>query len=291
MRKTKKSHNILFFVVLFLSMLAATPFIWAKIYDNKFKAPTLAKETLQEESSESSAPETSAEETTEPSTEETTAEETTQPSTEETSAEETSAEETTAAPFRTVDDSYFADALFIGDSRTRGIMEYGGITTATYFCDTGLSLASVLQKEYDVPGIGKTTLQNLLSSKSYGKIYLMFGVNELGYPYDGFTKKYVEVLDTVRKAQPNAIIYLQANLHLTAKKSSSNDVYTNEKLNAFNTFIQSLADPSKKLYFIDVNEIFDDENHNLRAEYSNDGAHVYGKYYIDWANWLKTKAL
>lgn len=37
-----------------------------------------------------------------------------------------------AAVFQTVDDSYFSDALFIGDSRTEGLALYGSLTMRTF---------------------------------------------------------------------------------------------------------------------------------------------------------------
>ncbi len=52
------------------------------------------------------------------------------------------AETTTAAPqpdiFVESDYSYFDDALFIGDSRTVGIMEYGEFKNSDFFCSEGL---------------------------------------------------------------------------------------------------------------------------------------------------------
>ena len=43
--------------------------------------------------------------------------------------------------------------------------------------------------------------------------------------------------------------------------------------------------------YIDVNEIFDDENGNLRAEYTSDNTHILGKYYVNWTEWILTKAI
>lgn len=39
--------------------------------------------------------------------------------------------------------------------------------------------------------------------------------------------------------------------------------------------------------YLDVNPVFDDENGNLRADYSTDGSHILGKYYSVWVDWLK----
>ena len=38
-----------------------------------------------------------------------------------------------------------------------------------------------------------------------------------------------------------------------------------------------------------INELFDDENGNLNADLSADGAHVLGKYYADWSDWILQK--
>ena len=43
--------------------------------------------------------------------------------------------------YHTVDDSYFDDAVFIGDSRTVGMYEYGGLEeTSTFYASTGLTV-------------------------------------------------------------------------------------------------------------------------------------------------------
>ena len=39
--------------------------------------------------------------------------------------------------------------------------------------------------------------------------------------------------------------------------------------------------------YLDVNQVFDDENGNLAAGYSSDGAHVLGKYYSVWVDWIR----
>ena len=39
-----------------------------------------------------------------------------------------------------VDDSYFADAVFVGDSRTEGLRMYSGLTGAKFFSEVGLTV-------------------------------------------------------------------------------------------------------------------------------------------------------
>ncbi len=204
----------------------------------------------------------------------------------------TEREEQSPAPlqFETVGYDYFDDALFIGDSRTVGIMEYGGLENATFFADSGMSVFGVQKKKISVPGLGKVTLDDVLQEKQYGKIYLMLGMNELGYRFDVATQKYQETVEAIRTLQGEAIIYLCANMHVTAEQSEKDDIYNNDNVNRRNEAIAALAD-GKQTFYLDVNELFDDENGSLAEEYSSDAFHVLGKYYVDWVDWLCTKAI
>ena len=62
------------------------------------------------------------------------------------------------------------------------------------------------------------------------------------------------------------------------------------RINRLNEKLAALAD-GKDIFYIDINEVFDDENGNLRADASGDSTHVYAKYDLDWCDWLCTKAI
>ena len=166
-----------------------------------------------------------------------------------------------------VDKVYFDDALFVGDSRTVGIMEYGNLNNATFFANTGLSVYNVLDKFISVPKVGKLKLEQLLNSKKFGKIYVMLGINELGYNLNNSTKKYKELIEYIQKKQPNAIVYIEANLHVTKKKSDGDKIFNNKNIDLFNNSIKELAD-NKKIFYIDINEKFNDNNGNLSEDYT-----------------------
>lgn len=198
---------------------------------------------------------------------------------------ESSSEEKKPRQLITVEPSYFDDALFIGDSRTVGIFEYGTIKGADFFCNTGMSVYNVRKAEVSIPSMGKISLTELLDSKSYGKIYIMLGINELGYNFKQTVRKYGELVDDIRAVQPDADIYIQANLHVTKKRSDSDKTFNNAAINRFNTAIAGFAD-NDTIFYIDVNELFDDENGNLDKAYSSDNTHPLAKYYAEWSNWL-----
>lgn len=208
----------------------------------------------------------------------------------ETTAEPTPTPEPTPLQFTTVDASYFDDALFIGDSRTVGIAEYGNLKNATYFADVGLNVYVAQTKAVAVKNVGTVTLPQLLSQKTFGKVYIMLGINELGNDLDDIAAKFSALIDAVRAAQPNAIVYVEANLHVGPSRSSTDATFNNPRIDRLNEKLAALAD-GKDIFYIDINEVFDDENGNLRADASGDSTHVYAKYDLDWCNWLCTKAI
>lgn len=186
--------------------------------------------------------------------------------------------------FQTKDNTYFDDALFIGDSRTEGLREYGNLGKAEVIADSGMSIYRLWKESYTIKG-KKQTLEEVLTNYRFNKIYLMLGVNELGYDFEQTKKRYEEGLEKIREKQPEAIIYLQANLHVTDEKSKDSEIYNNENINRMNQMIRELAEKNH-LIFLDVNPLFDDENGNLSKEFTVDQAHILGIYYIDWANWI-----
>ena len=191
---------------------------------------------------------------------------------------------------QTVGKEYFDDALFIGDSRTVGISEYGDLNNATFFANTGMSVYNVFEKNVSVPQVGKLKLEQLLTYKKFGKIYIMLGINELGYNQEKTLKKYKDLLKFVQEKQSNAIIYIEANLHVTAERSNKDKTINNININKINNEISQLAD-NEKIFFIDVNEKFDDENGNLSSNYTQDNVHIYAKYYKEWSDWLSQNAV
>lgn len=183
---------------------------------------------------------------------------------------------------------YFTNALFIGDSRTVGLMEYGNIENADFFADTGMTAFDLEKEKIYVQDIGKVGLDELLDSKKYEKIYLMLGINELGYRFEHIQEKYEGIVEKLRESQGDAVIYLCANLHVTREQSQKDEIYNNENIDRVNEMICKLAD-NENIFYIDVNELFDDDSGNLSTDYSSDAFHVYGKYYLQWVDWLCSK--
>ncbi len=175
--------------------------------------------------------------------------------------------------FETVDESYFDDALFIGDSRFVGLKEYTDLADhADFCCETSLTIYKALEERFS--GVG--TVPEALENKDYGKIYMMLGINELGRgTTEDFMGKYTEVVDTLRELEPDAKIFIMGIMRVSGKKSGSDAIFNNGNINARNNAIATLAD-NKHIFYIDVNEVVCDEEGNLEEEYTFDQIHLLG---------------
>ncbi len=183
---------------------------------------------------------------------------------------------------------YFKDTLFIGDSRTAGLRQFGYFETADFFATPGLSVYSIPQTQVEVGELGKLKLEELLEQKEYTKIYVMLGMNELGYRFPQTVEKYRNFIEDLQDWEPCATIYLCANLHVTSTRSNNDKFFNNANIDKMNLEIQTLAE-EKELVYLDINELFDDENGNLDKEIASDDSHVTVENYIVWCDWLVEK--
>ena len=200
---------------------------------------------------------------------------------------------TTEYPYTKENDSYFNDAVFLGDSRTLGISDYAGLDEADFYCDSGMMLFKLLAPEgvtYQKTG-NKEDLTQVLQQKQYGKVYIMLGMNELGY---GNTEMYLEqyrkVVDQIREWQPDAIIYIMANLHVSRAKNNPETEFNNININDKNAASASLAN-GIDIFYLDANPLFTDEEGYLNADWTFDGVHLYAQHYDVWREFLLEHAV
>ncbi len=199
-------------------------------------------------------------------------------------------DKTSVKSFVTGGDDWFKDALFIGDSRFVGLNYYGNIEGAYWFVGTGMSVFNMHNAPVEVEGIGSISFADLMSLNQFSKIYINLGINECGYGTSAIKEEFGKLLDVIKRFQPNAPIFLQANIHLAAARSDTDSVYNNKKLNAINEAIASYAD-NIQVFYVNVNEIFDDERGYLKKEYTADSTHIFAKYYPRWTQFLKEHAI
>ena len=186
-----------------------------------------------------------------------------------------------------VEDDWFADAAFLGDSLTDGLLLYSGIKGADNLSYKGMTVQTVRTDKVIRQDGAKYTPLEALGRKTYGKVYILLGVNELGWYNDQrFYDCYAQLVDLVREAQPDAQIYLQTLLPVTAEKSERHEWLKNEKIAVYNDLISQLA-REKEVYLVDAHAALADETGALPAEESVDGVHLTRSGYQIWAGYLR----
>ena len=185
-----------------------------------------------------------------------------------------------------VDMDYFSDALFIGDSRTQGLRLYSGVKGATFYDYTGLSIFGVNNPGLvTVDGQSYSIVEALQKGPQFGKVYIAFGMNELGYyNTENYLATFGKFLDQVKEAQPNAVVYLQ-NLapvdEAKCAKYGQASCITNARVAVFNELFAQLA-REHRVCLVDVYSALSDENDGLPSEATSDGIHFQRPWYETW---------
>ncbi len=242
--------------------------------------------SIEESSTEESSEEESSEE--ESSKEESSQEESSMP---ETSGEESSGgtQSTEAGNWKTVTDDYFADAAFVGNSLTEGLFFYTDIgDIADGYYSTGLN---VLNAQTDAFVDGVYTLNDVLLANSYRKVYVMMGIQVGGWPMiDPFIGAFAKLPRQLPHACPNAIIYVQSILPVSAARSAQGDSINNPNILSFNAEIQKMAERNGWTY-LNVWDAIANEDGVLDADATPDGIHFGTVYMEDWLDYLRTHAV
>lgn len=188
-------------------------------------------------------------------------------------------------PSSNANTSVFDDAAFVGNSLIDDLYTYGGAGNADFYFRIGLTVKTVFTKP---TATGSVPVIDELNNKSYGKVLLMFGENELGWSYPSvFIEEYGKVIDGVRQRQPNATIYIQSILPVSKAASQKNqNQVNNTRINQYNAMLKDLA-KEKGVVYLDVASVMKDSQGNLPDDAAPDGVHPNKKYCLKWLDYLK----
>ena len=183
--------------------------------------------------------------------------------------------------YQAVDESWFDDALFIGDSRTTGLRDCARLGEADYFCEFSMTVFTVRQWKCWDYGEPEKTLETVLTEKQYGKVFIHLGLNECGRDHDLVMEQYVALVDYVRQMQPDAVIILQSIMPVSRWKAEADYYFAIENVNNLNVRIEALAEENGYI-FSNVNEWVMDENGYMREDMTYDGSHPKVHLYPKW---------
>ena len=191
-----------------------------------------------------------------------------------------------------VEDTYFDGAVFLGDSRTEGLALYSGLKTAHFYTAVGATVESVFSKKnFETESGEKVPLLDAVADQDCDKVYVMLGVNELGWSKtETYYNQYAKLIDRLREDHPEAKIVLQSLPPVSARQEAKKTYVNNARISDYNAVIQTLAE-EKACYFLDVAACLTDENGLLPKDLNFDGIHLNPAGCKVWLNCLRTHSL
>ena len=192
-----------------------------------------------------------------------------------------------------VDAGWYDDAVFLGDSRLDGFRLYAGPSGATYFTEAGAKALSIQEKNTErLPDGSKVPMLKALEGKTFSKVYLNLGMNNLG-DYDlqkEFVDAYADDIDRIRAIQPDCDIYLMTLFPVTAEQEAKGSYVNNKAIDDLNSCIRYLA-AQKGAYLLEVDGLLRDGDGNLPSEDSFDGIHLTPDACKLWRSYLDTHTI
>lgn len=191
-----------------------------------------------------------------------------------------------------VEDTYFDGAVFLGDSRTEGLSLYSGLKTGHFYTAVGATVESVFSKKnFETESGEKVPLLDAAAGQDCDKIYIMLGINELGWSKaKTFHDQYAKLIDRVREDHPEAKIVLQSIPPVSAKQEAKKTYVNNARISDYNEIIRTLAE-EKQCYFLDVAACLTGEDGLLPKDLNFDGIHLNPAGCKIWLNYLRTHSL
>jgi lysophospholipase L1-like esterase len=166
----------------------------------------------------------------------------------------------------------------------------------------GNSITEVGQWQ-DVTGMNNVINRGISGDNSFGvfyrlddilaqnpkKIFLLIGVNDIkrGTPIEVIARNYERIIRKVKTQHPKTQLYLQSVLPVTESiLASIYDNIRNKRIIALNVLLKDLS-IKYNLPYVDLFNVFKDENGQLIRSLTTDGLHLQPEAYVLWAEYLK----
>lgn len=188
-----------------------------------------------------------------------------------------------------VSDDAFQNTVFIGDYFVSEAKTLGYFPKATYV-STDLDLNTLLtRKSFKVDGEATTLTKYVESLQDVETIYVMLSPESVSWmDYPTFVKKYMTLLDEVKKAQPNAEIYVQPlfpiNEELAQKRSYS---VTNKEIDQINDYLEDTMG-EREIWYLAMTDLFKTKDGDLSAEQTTNGIRLNADLYEIWYQYIIT---
>ncbi len=150
-----------------------------------------------------------------------------------------------------VAESYFDDAVFIGDSIMASLELHGMFPDSHYAAAVGIGPQNAMGKVYDT-NTGKKNLHQVLVALTYTKLYVLLGANTLDTSGSGVAaQRYNDFLAQLVTAYPDKLIYVISIPPRTHHPQLTKPIASQQPVVSFNQSIREMC-RSYGIYYLDV---------------------------------------
>ncbi len=171
---------------------------------------------------------------------------------------------------------YMNRCVFLGDSRTVAMVNYGLINDDAALAQIGISHPSFANNNF-INNAGKQyTLKSYLASHQAPVIYIALGVNGINDPSEEhYETTFTQLIDSIMEQAPNSNIVLMSIGPVDDNGAYKNTVQ-NSQIRKYNDFLLNTA-KEKHIFYLDIAEVLTGDDGQVKSEYNGgDGLHYSG---------------
>ncbi|MCR5746461.1 MAG: hypothetical protein K6G03_02025 [Lachnospiraceae bacterium] len=189
---------------------------------------------------------------------------------------ESTADTTVLAKKEGAKEGYLNRCVFLGDSRTVAMVNYGFFNDDAALAQIGISHPSFESNTF-INNAGKEyTLKSYLGSHQAPVIYIALGVNGINDPSEEHYKStFITLIDNVAEMAPNSNIVLMA-IGPVDDNGRYKKTVQNSWIDKYNEFLLETA-KEKHIFYLDITEVLKGDDGQVKSEYNGgDGLHYSG---------------
>ena len=187
-------------------------------------------------------------------------------------------------------DPDFQNVLFVGDYFVSTAKAGGFFPDSSFVAATELDVNTMLTKKiFKLESEMVTMTKYIASLENIKTIYLILSPESVSWmDYPTFVKKYMDLFDELKAAQPDAEIYVQGILPICeelAKKRSYS--VTNHEIDQINAYLKDVSF-EKEFWYLDLPSVYKTESGELSPENTSNGIRLLPESYQSWYEYLLT---
>ena len=177
---------------------------------------------------------------------------------------------------------YLGETVFIGDSRTKGLLSYEFLPPEQVYAIDGSTQKTIRDEEFIQlsPDGEYLSVEEAVKERQPRRIVVAFGVNAIPVMDEKtFIKEFDILLEELTEASPNSKIVIQSILPVSWWKYQEIPLLTNEAIEQYNQLLGAYCVENGYAFF-DISGYFQDEEGCLAQRYDGgDGLHFRRSFY------------